>query len=408
MKTKQKPTNKEGGITLIALIITIIVLVILAAVSISAVYNSNIIGYAINGALNYAEETNRENEILGQTESIIQSAVNKINDIVGGGSSENPGGDDGDEGENPETPPEEPDTGINFGDLTDDEKSAMVGKYVDYVPVSGTFSDHVGETYSGVTDNRNTQLSTITTLKWRILGVNENILTLISDVSANNNFGLAGANGYNNGVLLLNNACKAMYSNSSLGATARSANIDDIEDYMTYDKTNYSTGEQYGTYGNEYTPMARNYPSIFANEIMGAPNGTYGNNYDLSDQDEYITGTAILTGNSLFMGKQTYYSFTMSTSTMNNQTYVELFNDSYSYWLASRCVEYYAPSSYFYFDMFFVSGETISNEWLFYSYDSAGAWNLAIRPVVEIDLSKVNIGLTGDGEANTPFSIEEK
>ena len=40
-------TKKENGITLIALIITIIILVILAAVSIRAAYNSGIIDYSI-------------------------------------------------------------------------------------------------------------------------------------------------------------------------------------------------------------------------------------------------------------------------------------------------------------------------------------------------------------------------
>lgn len=32
----------------------------------------------------------------------------------------------------------------------------------------------------------------------------------------------------------------------------------------------------------------------------------------------------------------------------------------------------------------------------------------AIRPVVEIDLSKVNVGATGDGGVDTPYSIEAK
>ena len=37
------------------------------------------------------------------------------------------------------------------------------------------------------------------------------------------------------------------------------------------------------------------------------------------------------------------------------------------------------------------------------------AWGkAALRPVVEIDLSKVNVGLTGDGGENTPYSIEAK
>ena len=57
---------------------TIIVLVILAAVSIRAVYNSNIIGFATNCTINYAEESKRENEILDHTASILESAISNI------------------------------------------------------------------------------------------------------------------------------------------------------------------------------------------------------------------------------------------------------------------------------------------------------------------------------------------
>ena len=45
-----KKFKKEKGITLVALIITIVVLLILAAVAIGTVRNSDIIGYAKNAA----------------------------------------------------------------------------------------------------------------------------------------------------------------------------------------------------------------------------------------------------------------------------------------------------------------------------------------------------------------------
>ena len=144
----------------------------------------------------------------------------------------------------------------------------MIGQYVDYTPVSGTFSEHVGTTYNGYNGSpANTELSTIATLKWKILGVENNILTLISDTTANTNFGLGGAEGYNNGVLLLNNACKAMYSNSNIGATGRSLDIDDIERYMTYDKTTFLH------YGNElhlWLPIILKYLNM---KKTGAPGG---------------------------------------------------------------------------------------------------------------------------------------
>ena len=112
------------------------------------------------------------------------------------------------------------------------ELAGNIGKYVDYTPISGTFSEHTN--YSGTSEN--SQISTNMNLKWRILFVDNNKLTLISDTTANGGFKLNGAEGYNNGVLLLNNACKTMYSNSSLGAVGRSIKIEDVDAVSTYDK----------------------------------------------------------------------------------------------------------------------------------------------------------------------------
>ena len=73
--------KKEKGITLIALIITIIILVILAAVSIRAAYNTGIIDYGINGTQKYAEEGKKEKRVLSDTEEFMKSMLNKINNI---------------------------------------------------------------------------------------------------------------------------------------------------------------------------------------------------------------------------------------------------------------------------------------------------------------------------------------
>ena len=282
--------------------------------------------------------------------------------------------------------------------LSETVLASNVGKYVDYTPVSGTFSDHTNPDYSG--DLANSQLSTVVALKWRILDANNNKLILISDTVANTEFSLNSATGYNNGVLLLNNACKAMYSNSSLGAIGRSLNIDDIEKHMTYDKKNSLM------YGDEYLPTYTTYPSIFAKELNGAPNGIYGTELDLSEQTEYIIEDT-LQGNSQFKGKWTWYSFEMSTSTMQNQTYVDLFNCSTYTWLASRCVKLSLQTADF--GLFYIRNNSVSGNVLFESdVHNGDRNNLAIRPVVEIDLSKVNVGLTGDGGANTPYSITAK
>ena len=74
--------RQEKGITLMALIITIIVLVILAAISISAAYESGIIGYAVNGAYEYSNASQLENEIMQSTESFMSSVMSEIKSLM--------------------------------------------------------------------------------------------------------------------------------------------------------------------------------------------------------------------------------------------------------------------------------------------------------------------------------------
>ena len=68
----------ENGITLIALIITIIILVILAAVSIRTVYNMGIVGHAINGTQEYAKASKAEEKTMQDTEGFLANALERI------------------------------------------------------------------------------------------------------------------------------------------------------------------------------------------------------------------------------------------------------------------------------------------------------------------------------------------
>ena len=76
-----KAKEEERGITLVALILTVILLVILSAVGISVVYNSRIIEFAINGTMKYGQEGINENKVLEGTENKIDSVVENIKDI---------------------------------------------------------------------------------------------------------------------------------------------------------------------------------------------------------------------------------------------------------------------------------------------------------------------------------------
>ena len=284
--------------------------------------------------------------------------------------------------------------GTQDNGLPTEELKASIGEYIDYTPVSGSFTSQ--GTYNG---SSNKSFSTITSLKWRIMFVDDTTITLISDTTANTGFYLSGANGYNNGVKLLDDACKAMYSNSSLSAVGRSLKIRDIEEVSAYNKNGYSN------YGREYSPSNTYYPNIFADELTGSVNEIYGKDLDLSDQTNYVTGTSHAT---TLKGKWTYYSYNMTSSNVG-ATYYSMFvpENSTTYWLASRCV-YYADNDWFEFRMFYVSGGTVGAGGLYDSDDYIRSGSYAVRPVVEIDRSSVTIGETGSGTATSPFSIVAK
>lgn len=109
------------------------------------------------------------------------------------------------------------------------ELQANIGKYIEYEPISSKFVTSSSRSgYSSQTFETNLDA------KWRIFKIEEDKLTLISDKEANTNFYLGGANGYNNGVLLLNRMCKTLYSNATIGATARSINVDDVDSITKY------------------------------------------------------------------------------------------------------------------------------------------------------------------------------
>ena len=120
--------RRQEGITLIALIITIIILVILAAVSIRAVYEMGIVGYAINGTQQYAERAKEENEMLGQTVTKLEDAVSKVKEIQGGTTTQDPTNP----GDEPETPP--------TAALTVGERATSAKKTYQDVPIPEGFT----------------------------------------------------------------------------------------------------------------------------------------------------------------------------------------------------------------------------------------------------------------------------
>ena len=116
--------KQSKGITLIALIITIIILVILAAVSINAIYNMGIVGHAINGTQQYAQGAKDENAMLDETVTKLEDAVSKVKEIQGGSTTPSDPAD-------PETPAgPQVKVGNEYVTLTEDNVRNYMGKVV--------------------------------------------------------------------------------------------------------------------------------------------------------------------------------------------------------------------------------------------------------------------------------------
>lgn len=74
--------KKEKGITLVAMIITIIVLIILAAVSIKGLVDMDIIKLATDKTVEYAEKQREEQEMFDELANELQSEIAKLNNSL--------------------------------------------------------------------------------------------------------------------------------------------------------------------------------------------------------------------------------------------------------------------------------------------------------------------------------------
>ena len=202
--------------------------------------------------------------------------------------------------------------------------------------------------------------------KWKVLDIKNGKVTLVPEAPTSGTVYLGQAQGYNNGVKLLNDACSNLYGNASKGIEARSINIEDIENYMTDGAKNgtngaYKYNDGNATYNTQtstpYTSLKK-YPTIYAKENLSVINGTTNNNgLGMSEQTSLIRRTdesatdGKLEASISIQPYQTYWykdSSFMKTAfkTANNgKNYYNLLipkGTSTYYWLASRCVNTYS------------------------------------------------------------------
>ena len=132
------------------------------------------------------------------------------------------------------------------------------GDYVNYKPttVAQAYAPDKGEgigRYTGYTEGDSEQSISQEDLNWRVLGKAGDHILLISGAPTEAGLYFYGYVGYNNFETVLKNTCEVLYSNTELGATARSITMDDIDTYLggsKYKKEEFGGGSsKSGGYG---------------------------------------------------------------------------------------------------------------------------------------------------------------
>ena len=367
MKTKIKNfKNKQGGITLVALVIMIIILLILATISIQALTNTGLFAKAQEAK----EKTKNATENQAKTLNEYEDELNKY---VSG--------------------------------TTQTQKLAdkvKVGDYVEYTP------DELGNeslttlktnlnTYSGNSNSTVNPAIKRDDLKWRVLDIQNGQVRLISEVPTKSKIELKGYNGYNNAVKLLDDACSILYTNSKLANKVQNLKIEDITKYMTtqpiLDKETYSPENKY-------------YPEILLKEKGQTVNGTTGTELDLSEQTEFINQTTKSQVSSWTLTKTSWSQTMNSTDSFTDSKYYELFinnGSNYStYWMSTRCI--YAHSNDAYFGVSRVNSGLVGAGTLYNASGIEDPYGYGFRPVITLN-SNVQV-TSGNGTAEQAYAIK--
>ena len=437
MELKRRTSLGEKAITLIALVITILILLILAGVTITMTLGQNgLFTRAREGRAAYEESEVRDDLSMLITQYTWDKASEKTNKSLGdylkdnGATSVKANAD----GKTLEVEYKNYVFKVNndSGEITEVSKSdssdssttptiiPKVGEIVDYKPDTQSTGYDLSTAKSGM-PSAQTIDGTYDPTTWKIMEVDKNgNITKLLGIGAKT-VSFQGSTGYNNGVYLLNDICKSRYGNTSLGATARSLNIEDIESRMNATgiaaRNAYKAGTvQYGT-TRKYTGSDTRYPAIYEQEkYAGVHRDAQGNLVEVSDVAD---GTQVITGSvdtaaqgkmnqngktqseDVYTAATTDTSKTDATSLTCTQTGYFFYNTPSSYfddtnfhsmifgtgtvfWLASRFVSCNSGRSDAYFCLRCVRVSDLGGYGLFTSNGISGSSYIRLAPVVSL------------------------
>ena len=445
--------RKNKGITLIALVITIIVLLILAGVALSGITGNE-------GILTKAEKAVNETNIAGakeQAELMIeeystdyydarfvrrepdaenQKVVDYVKTQFGSGKVTSNGEfyitmkDNAVivyEGNDASTVAQKNKIAVGLLDeagkiewveVVELPEGLEVGDTVTYSP-SGTYNWQAKYASSDLADDGTADVAlatgssvadgaqdmSITT--WKVLSIDQTTgkVQLVPSAPTTGEVRLQGAQGYNNAVYLLNDACSKLYGNSSKGISARSINIEDIEGAMTDEALetvhsyNNNGDATWGTQTASPYTVDKQYPTIYAKENLSVINGVKNTaGLGMSDQtaligrtDEGATNGKITSATSI-QPYQTYWTCdnVFMRTAFKGKGYNLLIPSSMAtgYWVASRCVIAFSGDCDF--SVRSVDGGFVGADWMRGSYGFSYYDAHALFPIVSLNVNLIS------------------
>ena len=268
-----------------------------------------------------------------------------------------------------------------------------IGDYIDYSPDSTaqtTYSKSkltksiTGSSNNGVDFKRNS-------LKWKVLRIYSNgSMDLIGDTTSEILY-LRGASGYNNGVYIMNDICKTLYSRS--GITARSVNYEDFDKWLTTAgksaRDNYKNeGTQYGktkTYtSNLYYPDLYRYEKGAGISSGSVGSGTLEKSQTYSGYSGGITYNTSNTASGKLTITETYWDTDLNSTNFGDGA--KALRNRPSYWVASRNVACLNINVHFGLRN---GGIYLYGNGLYFSHNAEDELDYPVRPVVQISGTSV-------------------
>ena len=291
----------------------------------------------------------------------------------------------------------------------------QVGDVINYNP-SGTYEWDMNYATSNATNKvtlNSTEGQSFNVSKWKVLSIDKSTekIEMVPATTPSETVTLQGAQGYNNAVKLLNDACSSLYSDTSKGITARSITEEDFVKVGGTKWTNKRASYVYNVkYGNQYgIPYTTNnyYPIMYKNEANHVIDGTKTESgLKQSEQTNLIAKTDESSTNGYFKAKtsiqpyQTYYRTTdYATTASLLEGYSNILlpkGSSTTYWVASRCI--LLDSGRCGFRVSYVSSGFFNANYVFDSGTGVNSYSRAVFPIVS--LSSQLLEKAADGTYN--------